>query len=158
MRDLQPDAMKTGNRFFLHILLPPLLGALLMLAAMGMTGGWTTFKLRDVPMMVGFMIVCAYVVAGIPSFIYAALMEGAYCYGIAPGRRTAGLVSALLGLVIGSIPWIDECLLKDGPLSAEKRAWLLVWASVGLLVGALVESVVGWFERRHTLTRPISGP
>lgn len=155
---MNSETLKSGTRIFLHLLLPPLLGALLMLIAIGLDGALASFKLGDVPAIAGYTIVAAYVVAGGPSVVYAIFMEAAYRRGFAPGRRAAGLLSALLGLAIGSIPWMGECISENASLSSKPDIWLLVWAGIGLLVGAIVEWIVGRCARRSALTPPTSDP
>jgi hypothetical protein len=155
--------MKRRTRFLLHTLLPPLLGAIFMTGAWAFLGGLQTQSriiLRLVDLL-GFLTLYAYVFATIPSLIYAALMEVGYRCGLAPDRVGALMLSSILGLLTGSIPWIASLIGGTVGLSIQDSLQLSAWSAAGLLTGLIVELIVAWRmrgTRAANLTAPSSAP
>jgi hypothetical protein len=141
--------MTRRSRIALEILGPPALGAACWLLAIG---GWTLWEamtrgkpaalLRQLPEMALVLFVCAYFFAGVPSLLYAAIMEWRFARGLDPASwRTVGW-STGLGLASGAA--------IIGVLSGGRAglASLAVFGALGLIVGALLGGFIKWRSGR----------
>lgn len=83
----------------------------------------------------------AYAAAIIPSALYAALMEAAARRGLTPGGSGAIVLSGLLGLFVGVLPWLLSA-------RSEYLGGAVLFAIVGFVVGVGVEWWVGRTKKR----------
>jgi hypothetical protein len=138
------------KRIALEVLGPPALGAALFLvcalgiAAVGPGAEWPTWpELKQLPVWVLTVLLFAYFFAGLPSLIYAAIMELAFARGLTPGGGPAIVVSAVLGLASG----VGMALFLGWPHGRWDAALLL--GGVGFGVGLTIGLIVRW-------TRPLT--
>lgn len=137
--------MKTIQRFTLHVLLPPLGGGILILGALGIANIGSA-SLSDALLFLGIGLLYAYGIALIPSIAYATVMEFAACWcGIAPGSRCALWLSAGLGFIVGSLPFISADAWRDWQT-------LIFIPAVGFVVGLTVEWLIGRLSERCCAT------
>jgi hypothetical protein len=94
--------MPRFHRILLEIFAPPFLGVAIYYPLFLWNGNYEDpwVLLYIVPLFFGF---CgyAYIIAGIPSLIYAAIMELAFFIGLSPRSGVTVLLSGFLGLVAG---------------------------------------------------------
>ena len=148
--------MTRGKRIALEILGPPALGAGLWDMTMAATMAWSAWVdgrpqawSWQIAQVTGAVFLFAYVFAGLPSLLYAAIMEWGFARGLNPASWRAVLWSSGLGLTSG--------LAIIGVASAG-RAEFAAYALLGGL-GLVVGFLLGWFikwrtgtmERRHTV-------
>ena len=151
--------MKARNRFLLHTLLPPVIGAILIMIAAIIIDldppknrGW----LQVVGMTV-FVMIYGYVFAIVPSVVYAALMEFGYRRGLTPGSGGAVFLSGLLGLLVGAIPFVGSWIAENFAFTFKKALTLGIWPVAGMLTGLIIEWWIGGLSRRP-LTPSSSAP
>lgn len=130
------------RRFVLHTLLPPLCGGLLIFFAMVLADGVRSPSY--VASLVAFLGY-AYMAAIIPSVLYATLMEASARRGLTPGSSGAIVVSGLIGLFVGALPWLLSVPQSQWP---QKIGAAILFAVVGFVVGVGVEWYVGRPKRR----------
>jgi len=100
---------------------------------------------------VGFYLLAAYVIAGIPSLLYALLLEWAFRAGVAPDSWASVALSALLGALAG----VGMILVLNGS-TAPGEAFIQV-GGVGLITGlAMGIAIKRWstgnaIPRRETI-------
>ncbi len=149
--------MKRLHRFLQHALLPPLFGGILMFFVMFFGRNGPT-DWAGVPVLFGFVILAAYLMAIIPSLAYAALMEWAFSRGVVGGSGRAVVLSAFLGATVGAIPFLGELFNPHRVFHREDLLMFAMPSAVGFVVGVMVELVVAARARRLVLTSPTSGP
>lgn len=135
---LSEARQQATRRFLLHTLLPPLGGGLLIFGAMMLDRAvHTPNYLASLVVFLGY----AYAAAIIPSALYAALMEAAARRGLTPGGSGAIVISGLIGLFVGVLPWLLSA-------RAEYLGGAVLFAIVGFVVGVGVEWWVGRTKKR----------
>ncbi|MBI2496663.1 MAG: hypothetical protein HYV75_01610 [Opitutae bacterium] len=142
--------MTRGKRIALEILGPPALGAGLWYATITATTAWSVW-VDDRPQAwnwqiaqrMGVVLLFAYIFAGLPSLLYAAIMEWRFTRGLNPGSWRAVAWSSGLGLASG--------LMIIG-VASTGRAESTAYAMFGGLVLA-VGFLLGWFIKRRSGTR-----
>jgi hypothetical protein len=139
--------MKRRTRFFLHAMLPPLFGGVLIFLLMFITRSGPIDWASALPAL-GYVLIAAYVIAIIPSLAYAALMEWAFHRGMVEGSRRAVKLSALLGTAVGSIPLVIELFNPHQTIRLEDWAIGAAPSAVGCVVGVLVEVLVARHAHR----------
>lgn len=136
--------MKRWQRIALQILAPPALGGAIALIAIGCIAVWEHWQktgtwrvpIQDAGVWFLFAMIWAYVLAIIPSAIYAALMEWRFARGLRPGSLAAIIWSSGLGGISGFA--IIAVIFRgpgDGWIFA---AFTLLGLVVGVIVGVLV--------------------
>lgn len=131
--------MKAILRFALHTLLPPLGGGGLIVGAFVIT---SIGRIPPIEIFQGVFVglFFAYVVASIPSLIYAVVMEFASRRGITPGSRRALWLSAGIGGTVGALLIVAPSRRMDWPA-------VILMSLVGLVVGLAVEWLIGQIAR-----------
>lgn len=122
-------------RFALHVLLPPL-GCGFLFVGVALISSVGRIPPGDIIQVIFLGLFFAYVVAVVPSVIYAALMEFAARRGIKPGSRRAVWLSAWLGGIIGALILLFPGGWRDGPA-------MLFISALGFVVGLAVEWLIG---------------
>ncbi len=118
------------TRIAFEILAPAPLGLLGLMLSAVMEGAFR----RDLRLgmdwsIAGFYLLAAYVIAGIPSLLYAFLLEWAFRAGVGPDSWTSVALSALLGALAG----VGMMLVLNGS-TAPGKAFIQV-GGVGLITG-----------------------
>ena len=136
--------MKKTPRIAIETLGPPLLGGLML---GGIVAGSELFSGRhgsknsvaniaDAAIMIGYVVGIAYLIAGIPSLIYTAIMETCFARGLSPASWRTVWLSTALGAIAGVS--IITVLNREGhePAMFVHRAvpGLLVGGSLGLII------------------------
>jgi hypothetical protein len=125
-----------GKRIALEVLGPPALGASVWLVVIFVSqlfepAGKDLIRfLRELPGAALFLLVAAYVFAGLQSVFYAVIMEWNFTAGLDPRSWKSVALSSLLGLCSGGvIPLVFS--------AGRKTAWepWLLLGGLGLLVG-----------------------
>lgn len=133
--------MNEGTRVALHLLLPPLIGALLLFCGtLAMEQG--QFAWAELPIWLLVCIGYGYVFAIVPSAFYALVMKHAYGRGLRPGSDRAILLSGIAGTSVGAIPVLVVLATKAG--TEVTFLWrnllpMLIWPTIGLITGLVVE-------------------
>lgn len=130
--------MTRTSRVFVELLVPPLLGAtpFLMMAILTGTLG-----------LIPIILLVAYVMAGVPSVIFTAVLELAFWRGLDPRSWDAVLLGAGLGLASG----LGIGLIGGLRGAADKAFYFGV---IGLLSGTGTALIVRW---RSTAAAPTPG-
>ena len=141
--------MKRWQRILLEIFGPPGLAGSIILVAVACIAIWEHWQLTGeirLPMdnagaWILSVMVGAYILAGIPSLIYAGVMEWRFARGLRPGSGAAIAWSTGLGGICGA-----------GVIGALFRGagdgWVMpAFAIIGLIVGAIVGLIVRWNKR-----------
>jgi len=127
--------MKRSTRIALELLGPPLLGALLLwLTVLPIDGSFGAGV--DWWVMLSWMVLWAYLFAGIPSILYTLTMEVAFAKGLNAGRWPATAFSGLLGAGAG----VSMVLVLMG--WQFDAAVLLRFGELGLTVGLVLGLVI----------------
>jgi hypothetical protein len=93
-------------------------------------------------------LMSAYIIAGAPALLYAAFMEWRFARGLEPASWRAVGLAALSGLVAG-VGMIGSMQLFFGADGGRTEAWIYAtFGTMGLLVGAIVGTIIRWLERR----------
>ncbi len=135
--------MRRGHRIAVEVLGPPLLAAT-FLAVIAMLGLREVGTLKLFPLFLVF----GYLLAGLPSLAFAAIMELAFARGLDPCSPRSVLLSTALGAASG-VP-ID--MLMAGKPTARPNA--LFFVMLGLLTGF----VMGLLIRRWSRPASPRGP
>lgn len=134
--------MTRKNRGALEFFGPPALGAMLLAGSMAAVSLWdwlTTGRAQqwswEAPGVFGMMLAFAYLFAGLPSLLYAVIMEWRFARGLNPASRRAVAWSSALGLASG--------LVIGGVLSGGRLLFgaYAMFGGLGVAVGFLL----GWF-------------
>ena len=125
--------MKRPARITLEVLGPPLLGAtILQIVAAAAVREVEALKLF--PLFVGF----GYFVAGIPSVLFAAIMELAFCRGLRPDGVPAVVLAAVLGAASGLA---IEMVLAGAVTVRSSAAFFIAFGCViGGMIGLLIRA------------------
>lgn len=151
--------MTHRKRIALELLGPPLLGAVLFCALPWAQRAWISVRQGRPPgydphffQNVGFVLLLAYVLAGIPSIVYTLVMEWRFARGLDPKNWWTVALSALLGTIAGGtigISW-DAGRWNLG-------AWILLGVT-GLGVGFLLGSLIKMLSKPKEENREACGP
>jgi hypothetical protein len=124
--------MKRPARVALELLAPPAVASVLFALVMAARTGEAKL-VGALP----FILVFAYVTAGIPAVAFTAILEVAYARGLDAGSWRAVRLAALLGLPCGCA----LALLFSGGLQNAGEAFA-VFPALGVATGAIVGAVV----------------
>jgi hypothetical protein len=145
--------MKRSLRIVLHCVLPPLFGGIVLT----LVTFFIERRLADPGTTLLVFIIYGYLVAGVPSLVYAALMERAFARGVAPGSgraiRRSSLLGSLAGLAVVAIVWIPS----RQPLNSSLALLVLAGLAMGFAVGFAV-GVVQWALERRVARRHARAP
>lgn len=130
--------MTRAARISIELLAPPLLGASPFLLMAIVTGAFA---------LIPVILLVAYLVAGLPSVVFALVLELAFWRGLEPRRPGAILLAGGLGLCAG----IAIGLAPGAPTAAEKAAPL---GLVGLVAGVGTALIVRWRTTRAAAGGP----
>lgn len=136
--------MKKTPRIAIEALGPPLLGGLML---GGVVAGGKLFSgghgsknpvanIADAAIMIGYVVVVAYLIAGIPSQIYMAIMETCFARGLSPASWRTVWLSAALGAIAGVS--MITVVNREG----YEPAMFVLWAVPGLLVGGSLGLII----------------
>lgn len=124
--------MKRSHRVALEILSPPLLAFGLAVLFFQLDGpGLDAGDLRELAPLLGF----AYLVAALPSLLFAATLELAFAGGLAPRSAFTVLLAGALGALGGAAVGL---LLRIGADGALMRYLVILGAATGTLVGVVI--------------------
>lgn len=148
--------MNRPVRIALNIVGPPLIASLLLIAtallAIPFTGSSRPGELADAAGVIPFVLFFAYMLAGIPSIIHAALME--WLYHRYPAHTwKACAVSGVSGALAGIL--IDLTFLIASWRNGID-GWLFFYPTIGLIVGLLLGIAVKLLSEDTALPRTTS--
>lgn len=128
--------MKRRARITLEFLGPPLLAATILEVV-------ALVSVREVVALELFVLFLAfaYFVAGIPSLLFALLMELAFSRGLRPD----GLRAVALAAVLGGASGLPIDMVLAGALEVRPRA--LFFVALGFVVGGLIGALVRVWSR-----------
>ena len=125
------------KRIALELFGPAIIGASPFIVAAAGLSLWKTITSNqswEFPFKVlqaaGAFLLYAYLVVGIQSILFTAIMEWRFTFGLNPQSWQSVTLSALLGFASGSI-----IALAFGSSASERNSQLLVWGGIGLAVG-----------------------
>lgn len=149
--------MRRWKRVLLEVLAPPAIGGMIVwLVAIVASAcdevprlGWNRWA-NDTAVYAVLILVGAYVVAGLPSLVFAGLMEWRFARGLSPSSKRVVGWTGSLGLVSG---WSIAFIIAGSRPTAD-----LIWPLVLIgCVGAVAGSLVGMFIRRGAIRRSCDG-
>jgi hypothetical protein len=152
--------MKRWHRVAAEVLGPPLLAAVILfgvvvlseLSGVQRSYGWAWAK--SLLSYLLLYIVFAYLIAGIPSVIYALVMEWVFARGLNPTSACAVALSSALGALSGAAMIAVLHLMSDSSqFGAEKWLVLAGFSALGLVVGAIMGVFVRWRTRVNVVRR-----
>jgi hypothetical protein len=145
--------MKRWKRVLLEVLGPPAIGGMIVGIVAVVAGAWDEVPrlgwnrwMSDAAVYAVLILVGAYVVAGIPSLVFAGIMEWRFARGLSPASKRVVGWTGSLGLVSG---WSIAFILAGNRPTAD-----LIWPILLIgCVGAATGSVIGMLIRREAIRR-----
>ncbi len=141
------------KRIAWQVLAPAPLGVAVMVFP---SAFWNAFFRADAPqvdwLQVGLVFViyafAAYIIAGIPSVIFAVLMEWAFALGLAPNSWVAVVLAGALGALAG----VTMIAVPSGfVIPAGQIGIVAMFGTAGCCVGLIIGVVTKWKSRSVTL-------
>lgn len=142
--------MKRWQRILFEIFGPPALGGALSLVAMWCIAIWEKWPLTgtlqfpaasDVGLWIVIVMAMAFMFAGVPSVIFAVVMEWRFSRELRPESGAAVVWASGLGGICGAaiilavVPWLGN-------------GWILpAFSILGFVVGAIVGMLIRWRAR-----------